>query len=96
MRGFATSLLCALLLVVFAPGCARIGKLSFVDPISPVVPADIAKAQDSSRVAAGLDRERRDRRQTPDSRPGATTQRGAFVSADRKSLVLRLPAGEER
>lgn len=72
MRGFATSLLLALALVIVAPGCAKIGKLSFVDPISPVVPADIAKAQDSSRVAAGLDRERRDRRQTPDSRPGGT------------------------
>ena len=33
---------------------------------------------------------------TFDSRPGATAERGAFVSADRKELVLRMPAGEER
>lgn len=33
---------------------------------------------------------------TFDSRPGATTDRGAVVSADRKELVLRLPSGEER
>jgi UDP-N-acetylmuramoylalanine--D-glutamate ligase len=33
---------------------------------------------------------------TFDSRPGATTARGAFVSTDRKELVLRLPSGEER
>ncbi len=33
---------------------------------------------------------------TFDSRPGATTERGAFVSADRKELVLRMPAGEQR
>lgn len=71
MKGFATSLLAALVLVVVAPGCAKVGRLSFVDPISPVVPADIAKAQDSSRVAAGMDRgKQRDRRATPDSRPG--------------------------
>ncbi len=33
---------------------------------------------------------------TFDSRPGATTERGAFISADRKEIVLRLPSGEER
>lgn len=33
---------------------------------------------------------------TFDSRPGATTTRGAVVSADRRELVLHLPAGEER
>ena len=33
---------------------------------------------------------------TFDSRPGATTDRGAFVSADRKQLVLRMRGAEER
>ena len=33
---------------------------------------------------------------TFDSRPGATTDRGAFVSADRKQLVLRMHGAEER
>ncbi|MEP7028360.1 MAG: hypothetical protein ABI960_07185, partial [Candidatus Eisenbacteria bacterium] len=34
-------------------GCARAGRLSFVDPISPVVPQDIAVARDSAREKAG-------------------------------------------
>jgi len=33
---------------------------------------------------------------TFDSRPGATTERGAVMSADRKHIVLRMPTGEER
>ncbi|MBA3453458.1 MAG: UDP-N-acetylmuramoyl-L-alanine--D-glutamate ligase [Deltaproteobacteria bacterium] len=33
---------------------------------------------------------------TFDSRPGATTDRGAFVSSERKHIVLRMPGGEER
>ncbi|MEO6463522.1 MAG: metallophosphoesterase, partial [Candidatus Eisenbacteria bacterium] len=69
MKGFVLSLLAAGVLAVVAPGCAKVGRLSFVDPISPVVPADVAKAQDSSRTAAGMGRDRRDRRQVPSSRP---------------------------
>ena len=33
---------------------------------------------------------------TFDSRPGATATHGAFVSADRRELVLRLPAAPAR
>ncbi len=33
---------------------------------------------------------------TFDSRPGATAQRGAFVSHDRKDIVLAMPGGAER
>ena len=34
-------------------GCAKVGKLTFVDPISPVVPQDIAVAADSARAESG-------------------------------------------
>ncbi len=83
MRALIASVVAAILLAVLGSGCAQMGKLSFVDPIAPVVPADIAEAQDSSRVAAGIPRERardegeegeeherkRNRERTPDSRP---------------------------
>lgn len=72
MRGLATCILTALLAAALSSGCAKIGRLSFVDPIAPVVPEDVARAQDSSRVAAGLGEEDEDRRETPDSRPEAT------------------------
>jgi len=79
MKTLLASLLLAVLLALLGSGCAQTGKLSFVDPIAPVVPADIAKAQDSSRVAAGIppgrgdeedeEHERHERERTPDSRP---------------------------
>ena len=46
-------LLLAFALAVASVGCAKLGKLSFVNPISPVVPANIAAAVDSSREATG-------------------------------------------
>ena len=45
--------LCLLVTALAFMGCARIGKLSFVNPISPVVPADIATAADSAREERG-------------------------------------------
>ena len=74
MRGLLGSLLLAAALVLVVPGCAKVGRLSFVDPVSPVVPADVAVAQDSSRAAAGITRRESDvqrGRTTPPSRPEA-------------------------
>ncbi len=34
-------------------GCARLGKLTFVDPVAPVVPENIASARDSARDQRG-------------------------------------------
>jgi hypothetical protein len=41
--------------LLVALGCARapMGKLTFVDPVSPVVPQDIAVARDSARLESG-------------------------------------------
>ena len=69
MRGLFASFAAALLFVAVVTGCAKVGKLSFVDPVSPVVPADVAVAQDSSREASGLGTQPRDVRATPPSRP---------------------------
>ncbi len=86
MNALAASVAIAIVLALFGSGCARMGRLSFVDPIAPVVPVDIATAQDSSRAAARLDHERDEERagerheakdrghhplRTPDSRPAA-------------------------
>jgi hypothetical protein len=70
MRGRVASLLIALALAAAGAGCARVGRLSFVDPVSPVVPQEVSEAQDSSRLAAGIGRRERDSgRRTPPSRP---------------------------
>jgi hypothetical protein len=68
MKGIVASLAAALFLAIVLPGCAKLGKLSFVDPISPVIPADVAVAQDSARIATGRTR-REDRGRTQPSRP---------------------------
>jgi hypothetical protein len=78
MKGLVLSLLCAFVLAVLMPGCAKVGKLSFVDPVAPVVPADVAEAQDSSREASGLGTAPRDVRATPPARP-AETLRAMFA-----------------
>jgi predicted MPP superfamily phosphohydrolase len=45
--------LCLIAATLVLVGCARIGRLSFVNPVSPVVPQDIATARDSARLESG-------------------------------------------
>lgn len=45
--------LCLLFGLLVLVGCARLGKLTFVNPIAPVVPQDIAVARDSARARGG-------------------------------------------
>jgi hypothetical protein len=73
MRKRFVAFLVALGIAVVGAGCAKVGRLSFVDPISPVVPAEVTESQDSSRIAAGIGRrERGADERTPPSRPAAT------------------------
>ncbi|MGH7724038.1 MAG: metallophosphoesterase family protein [Candidatus Eiseniibacteriota bacterium] len=46
--------LVALACAVVAPGCARVEKLSFVDPVARVVPDEIVAAEDSAQRASGV------------------------------------------
>ncbi len=45
--------LCLIAVALVLVGCARIGRLSFVNPASPVLPEDISTARDSAREHRG-------------------------------------------
>ncbi len=64
MNPAVASLVGAVLIALIGAGCAKTGKLSFVDPVVPVVPSSIQESQDSSRISTGTGR-------TPPSRPAA-------------------------
>lgn len=45
--------LCLIAAMLVLAGCARLGRLSFVNPASPVLPQDISAARDSAREQRG-------------------------------------------
>jgi UDP-N-acetylmuramoylalanine--D-glutamate ligase len=59
------------------------------------MPGDLAIANAADPWVMGGTQDLTSDLYTFDSRPGATTERGAFISPDRKQIVLRMPSGEE-